>query len=82
VRENYAEGIKRFFITDGQFRRNSEWEKLFDRMIEIAARARDEYRLSHPVDTLCHNDPGFIEKATRAGVRRAFIGLENINPET
>jgi coproporphyrinogen III oxidase-like Fe-S oxidoreductase len=33
------------------------------------------------VDTLCHRIPGFIEKAGRAGVRRVFIGLENINPE-
>ena len=33
------------------------------------------------VDTLCHHIPNFIEKAGRAGVRRVFIGLENINPE-
>ena len=33
------------------------------------------------VDTLCHKIPGFIEKATKAGVRRVFIGLENINPD-
>ena len=33
------------------------------------------------VDTLCHRIPNFIEKAGRAGVRRVFIGLENINPE-
>jgi hypothetical protein len=33
------------------------------------------------VDTLCHRIPRFIEKAERAGVRRVFIGLENINPD-
>ena len=33
------------------------------------------------VDTLCHKIPNFIEKATAAGVKRVFIGLENINPE-
>ena len=33
------------------------------------------------VDTLCHRLPNFIEKCARAGVRRVFIGLENINPE-
>ena len=33
------------------------------------------------VDTLCHKIPNFIEKATQAGVKRVFIGLENINPE-
>ncbi|MBV8775743.1 MAG: radical SAM protein, partial [Alphaproteobacteria bacterium] len=31
--------------------------------------------------TLCHRIPGFIEKASKAGVRRVFIGLENINPD-
>jgi hypothetical protein len=33
------------------------------------------------VDTLCHRIPNFIEKTTQAGVRRVFIGLENINPD-
>ena len=34
------------------------------------------------VDTLCHKLPNFIEKCARAGVRRVFIGLENINPDS
>ncbi len=34
------------------------------------------------VDTLCHKLPHFIEKCKRAGVKRVFIGLENINPES
>jgi len=33
------------------------------------------------VDTLCHRIPNFIEKAAQAGLRRVFIGLENINPD-
>ncbi len=33
------------------------------------------------VDTLCHKIKNFIDKATRAGVNRVFIVLENINPE-
>ena len=32
------------------------------------------------VDTLCHKIPNFIDKCARAGVKRVFIGLENINP--
>ena len=32
------------------------------------------------VDTLCHKIPNFIEKAARAGVKKVFLGLENINP--
>ena len=33
------------------------------------------------VDTLCHKLPHFVEKCALAGVRRVFIGLENINPD-
>jgi hypothetical protein len=33
------------------------------------------------VDTLCHRIPNFVEKAARAGCKRVFIGLENINPD-
>src|SRR5262245_65404831 len=33
VRENYAQGIKRFFVTDDNFARNRDWEVLFDRLI-------------------------------------------------
>jgi hypothetical protein len=34
------------------------------------------------VDTLCHRIPNFVEKAARAGCKRVFIGLENINPDS
>ncbi len=81
VRENYAEGIKRFFITDDNFARNKDWEPLFDRMIQMREGEGMNIGFTIQVDTLCHKIPGFIEKATRAGVRRAFIGLENINPD-
>ncbi|HEX6897094.1 MAG TPA: radical SAM protein, partial [Bryobacteraceae bacterium] len=35
VRENHAQGIKRFFITDDNFARNSHWEPLLDKLIEL-----------------------------------------------
>src|SRR6185436_20045384 len=35
IRQNYAQGIKRFFITDDNFARNRDWEKLFDRIIYL-----------------------------------------------
>ena len=81
IRENYAVGIKRFFITDDNFARNSDWEILLDRIIHL--RATEGFRIGFTiqVDTLCHKIPNFIEKATKAGVRRVFIGLENINPD-
>jgi len=34
------------------------------------------------VDTMAHKIRGFIEKVARAGVDRAFIGLENISPDS
>jgi radical SAM superfamily enzyme YgiQ (UPF0313 family) len=79
IRANYAQGIDRFFITDDNFARNSDWEILLDRVIELK---KDNIHVGFTiqVDTLCHKIPNFIEKATRAGVKRVFIGLENINP--
>src|ERR1700682_679320 len=81
VRENYAQGIKRFFITDDNFARNRNWEPLFDRMIELHVGEGMKIGFTIQVDTMCHRIPNFIEKATKAGVRRVFIGLENINPD-
>jgi radical SAM superfamily enzyme YgiQ (UPF0313 family) len=81
VRTNYAEGIKRFFITDDNFARNTEWESLFDRLIQMREGENMNIGFTIQVDTLCHKIPNFIEKATRAGVRRTFVGLENINPD-
>jgi Radical SAM superfamily len=81
VRENHAQGIKRFFITDDNFARNRDWEILFDRLIELRDNGFPGLGFTIQVDTLCHKIPNFIEKAARAGVRRVFIGLENINPD-
>lgn len=81
VRENYAQGIKRFFITDDNFARNRQWEALFDRMIALRVGEKMNIGFTIQVDTLCHQIPRFIEKAGQAGVRRVFIGLENINPD-
>ena len=81
IRENYAQGIKRFFITDDNFARNRHWEALFDRMIRLRLGEGLSIGFTIQVDTLCHRIPNFIEKAAAAGVRRVFIGLENINPD-
>ncbi len=80
IRDNVAQGIKRFFITDDNFARNRHWEPLFDRMIALREEGLN-IGFTIQVDTLCHRIPNFIAKAGRAGVRRVFIGLENINPE-
>src|SRR4051794_7834329 len=81
IRENYAQGIKRFFITDDNFARNRHWEALFDRMIRLRLGEGLKIGFTIQVDTLCHRIKNFIEKAAAAGVRRVFIGLENINPD-
>lgn len=81
IRLNWAQGISKFFITDDNFARNRQWEKIFDRLIWLRENAGIPLGLMIQVDTLCHRIPGFIEKAKRAGVTRVFIGLENINPD-
>ena len=80
VRQNAAQGISRFFITDDNFARNKNWEAIFDRLIELRAQGLKITFLIQ-VDTLAHKIPNFIEKAARAGCRYAFIGLESINPD-
>lgn len=82
VRQNVAQGIYGFFITDDNFARNQDWEKLFDRLIYLREEEGLEIKMVIQVDTMCHKIPRFIEKAGRAGVNRVFIGLENINPES
>ena len=81
VRANFAQGIANFFITDDNFSRNANWESILDRLIAL----QDEgisLQLVVQVDTQSHRIPHFIEKAGKAGVTRAFLGLENINPDS
>ena len=82
VRENAAQGLHSFFITDDNFARNSEWESILDRLIQLKEEEGIKMHFIIQVDTLCHKIPRFIEKCSRAGVRRVFIGLENINPDS
>jgi radical SAM superfamily enzyme YgiQ (UPF0313 family) len=81
VRENAAQGITRFFITDDNFARNKNWEPIFDRLIELKERENLEITFLIQVDVLAHLIPNFIDKAARAGCQFAFIGLESINPD-
>src|SRR5262250_1021077 len=64
IRDNVAQGIRRFFITDDNFARNRHWEVLFDRMIALREEGLN-LGFTIQVDTLCHRIPGFIEKAGR-----------------
>jgi len=80
IRANSAQGVHRYFITDDNFARNKNWEPIFDRVIEMREQEGFDTNFVIQVDTLCHKIPGFVEKAARAGCKRVFIGLENINP--
>jgi len=82
VRVNVAQGLHSFFITDDNFARNKDWELIIDRLIRLRENERLNISFIIQVDTLCHKLPGFIEKCKRAGVKRVFIGLENINPDS
>ncbi|MEM1045516.1 MAG: radical SAM protein [Pseudomonadota bacterium] len=81
IRENHAQGVHDFFITDDNFARNKNWEAIYDRIIDL--RENDGIRIQFviQVDTLAHKLPNFIEKSARAGCVYVFIGLESINPE-
>jgi radical SAM superfamily enzyme YgiQ (UPF0313 family) len=81
IRENQAQNIFRFFITDDNFARNKEWEPIFDRLTKLREVDKIPLGLMIQVDTMCHKIPNFIEKAKKAGVTRVFIGLENVNPD-
>jgi hypothetical protein len=82
MRANLAQGVKYFFITDDNLARNKNWEAIFDRLIYLREVEGFQFKFIVQVDTLCHKIPNFVEKAARAGVKRVFIGLENINPES
>ena len=80
IRANWAQGVKRFFITDDNFARRTSGSDL--RPHHRAARRGRHGRPLHDPGrhALPQDSPNFIEKSRRAGVTRVFIGLENINP--
>ncbi len=81
IRANAAQGVHDYFITDDNFARNKDWEIIFDRLAKLIEVDKLNIQLTIQVDTLCYKLEGFIPKARRAGVRRVFIGLENISPD-
>ena len=82
IRQNWAEGIHRFFITDDNLARNKDWEPILDRIIKLRTEEGIGVSLMIQVDALCHKIPKFIEKCAAAGVTRVFIGIESVNPDT
>ena len=82
VLSNVAQGLHSFFITDDNFARNKDWEAILDKLIYLRETEKLKISFIIQVDTLCHKLENFIEKSKRAGVKRVFIGLENINPDS
>ena len=82
VRAHAAQGVRSFFITDDNFARNKNWEAILDRIIMLKRRDRLKINIIMQVDTMCHKIPNFVEKSVRAGCKKVFIGLENINPDS
>ena len=80
VKTNLAVGTFRFFITDDNFARNKDWEIILDRLIRMREVEGLHFTILIQVDTACYKLPNFISKCQRAGVRKVYIGLENINP--
>jgi radical SAM superfamily enzyme YgiQ (UPF0313 family) len=82
IRANRNDAVTTYFITDDNFARNRNWEAILDRIIALREKEGFKIHLTLQVDTLCHKIPRFVEKAARAGCKRVFIGLENINPDS
>jgi radical SAM superfamily enzyme YgiQ (UPF0313 family) len=81
IRRNYAQGVRKFFITDDNFARHPSWESIIDRIIYLREKDRIHIRLMIQTDTMAHRIPRFIEKLAQAGCRRVFIGIESVNPD-
>jgi radical SAM superfamily enzyme YgiQ (UPF0313 family) len=81
IRENARIGVQDFIISDDNFARNPNWEQILDRLIDLRERDGLHFTLTIQVDLPSYRLPGFIEKARRAGCKRAFLGMESINPQ-
>jgi radical SAM superfamily enzyme YgiQ (UPF0313 family) len=82
IRDNARIGVKDFIISDDNFARNRNWEPILDRLIELRERDGFDFFLTIQVDLPSYRIPRFIEKAARAGCKRAFLGMESINPQS
>jgi radical SAM superfamily enzyme YgiQ (UPF0313 family) len=82
IRQNWAEGVHRIFVTDDNLARNKDWEPILDRIIKLRTEEGIRISLVIQVDALCHKIPNFVEKCAKAGVTRVFIGMESVNPDT
>ena len=57
LRMNWAQGVKRFFITDDNFARNKDWEAIYDRIIKLREEDGMDVRFMHPGRYALPQDP-------------------------
>jgi hypothetical protein len=82
IRANLRQGVGRFFITDDDFARNSNWEAILDRCIQLREEEGLVISFTAQVDVGAYKIPRFIDKCARAGCKNIFIGLESLNPDS
>ena len=71
IRDNRQQGIDRFFITDDNFARNSDWEILLDRVIKLRKRASTSASPSRSTRSATRFRTSSRKRA-EAGVERVF----------
>lgn len=79
IRAHYQQHVPWFFITDESLARSENWEAVFDRMISLRERDNIGLEIAIQGDMLSHTIPNFVTKAARAGVRKVFIEVEEVD---
>jgi hypothetical protein len=79
IRENYRQGVDLYFFTDDNFSRSDGWAEIFDGLAAMRGEGLDVHFMMQ-IDTRAAAIPGFVEKASEAGCRMVFIGMESVNP--
>jgi hypothetical protein len=80
IREQVRQGTTRFFIADENLSQPAGWEGIFDRLIALHGNDGPEIDLTLQMAADCDAPDGFMEKASRAGVRRVVLGLDRLQP--
>ncbi len=80
IRKNHEKGVGNFFFTDDNFARNRNWEEILDGMIAMRENEGIQCGFMMQIDTQAYKIPRFLDKATRAGCRSVFIGMESVTP--
>ncbi len=82
LKENYIKHkVLFYFFTDDNFSRNKNWEAILNGLIKLRNEEKIPIEFMIQVDTQSYKIPRFIEKASQAGCKHVFIGMESLNPK-